>query len=160
MFRSSCDTEILPHLYEEAGVSYPERLRGIFATAVWDGRRRRAVIARDQLGVKPLVHRTAGGWFAFASELKSLLASGLVDTTLDYDAIDAYLTLGFFPYPQTPLVSVKKLPPGHRLVVDVEGVRAERYWATPCRHRGETCRTRRRHTVFLNGWKRPFAFNS
>ncbi|HJR59551.1 MAG TPA: asparagine synthase (glutamine-hydrolyzing) [Vicinamibacterales bacterium] len=130
-FRSQCDTEILPHLYEEAGLRYPERLRGIFATAVWDAHRRRTVIARDQLGVKPLYFSIAGDLLVFASELKSLLASGMVDTALDYDAIDAYLTFGFFPGPQTPLAAVEKLLPGHRLVIDEAGVRREQYWAYP-----------------------------
>jgi asparagine synthase (glutamine-hydrolysing) len=130
-FLSSCDTEILPHLYEETGSRYPERLRGIFATAVWDARSRKAVIARDQLGVKPLYYACAGDLLVFASELKSLLASGLVGTTLDYEAIDSYLTFGFFPGPRTPLAQVSKLPPGHRLVVDSRGARCERYWAYP-----------------------------
>ena len=116
--RSRCDTEILPHLYEDVGNAFPEHLRGKFGIALWDGRERRAVIARDRLGVKPLYYAEAGDLLVFASELKSLLASGLVDTELDYEAIDAYLTLGFVPGPLTPLRSVRKLMPGHRLVVD------------------------------------------
>lgn len=131
VFRSECDTEILPHLYQETGTGYPERLRGIFATAVWDAHRRRAVIARDQLGVKPLYFAVVGDLLVFASELKSLLASGMVETALDYDAIDAYLTFGFFPGPQTPLAAVEKLLPGYRLVIDATGVRREQYWAYP-----------------------------
>jgi len=131
VFQSGCDTEILPHLYEEVGPTYPERLRGIFATAVWDGRQRRAVIARDQLGVKPLYFTIVGDRLFFASELKSLLASGVVDTALDYDGIDSYLTFGFFPGPRTPLAAVEKLLPGHRLVIDASGVRREQYWAYP-----------------------------
>jgi asparagine synthase (glutamine-hydrolysing) len=131
VFRSQCDTEILPHLYEEFGERYPEQLRGIFAAALWDSHRRRAVVARDQLGVKPLYFAVVGDLLVFASELKSLLASGLVGTALDYDAIDAYLTFGFFPGPQTPLAAVEKLLPGQRLVIDDRGVRRERYWAYP-----------------------------
>ena len=129
--RSRCDTEILPHLYEDVGTAFPEHLRGKFGIALWDGRERRAVIARDRLGVKPLYYAEAGDVLVFASELKSLLASGLVDTELDYEAIDAYLTLGFVPGPLTPLRSVRKLMPGHRLVVDSSGVRAEEYWSYP-----------------------------
>jgi asparagine synthase (glutamine-hydrolysing) len=130
-FGSRCDTEVLPHLYEHAGDAVPERLRGKFALAVWDGRRRRAVVARDRLGVKPLYYAVSGDLLVFASELKSLLASGLVDDRLDYDAIDAYLTLGFFPGPSTPLAQVKKLRPGHRLVVDSGAFREEEYWTFP-----------------------------
>ena len=129
--RTRCDTEILPHLYEDAGDRVPERLRGKFGLAVWDGRRRRALIARDRLGVKPLYYARCGDLLIFASELKSLLASGLVDGALDYEAIDAYLTFGFFPGPQTPLAGVAKLPPGHRLVVGDGEVRVEAYWRYP-----------------------------
>ena len=131
VLRTRCDTEILPHLYEREGTAVPERLRGKFAIAIWDARRRRALIARDRLGVKPLYWAQAGDLVVFASELKSLLASGLVHTSLDYEAIDAYLTFGFFTGPQTPLAGVGKLMPGHRLVVDREGARTERYWGYP-----------------------------
>jgi asparagine synthase (glutamine-hydrolysing) len=130
-FTSRCDTEILPHLYEEVGPSFAERLRGKYGIAVWDGRRRRAVVARDRLGVKPMYYAQVGDLVVFASELKSLLASGLVDFDLDYEAIDAYMTLGFVPGPLTPLAGVKKLMPGERLIADHAGVRLERYWSYP-----------------------------
>jgi asparagine synthase (glutamine-hydrolysing) len=130
-FKSRCDTEVLPHLYEEAGARYPERLRGKFGIAVWDERRRRAVVARDRIGVKPMYYARVGDLVVFSSELKSLLASGLVETHLDFDAIDAYLTLGFVPAPMTPLANVKKVMPGERLVIDPDGVRLERYWEYP-----------------------------
>jgi asparagine synthase (glutamine-hydrolysing) len=130
-FRSRCDTEILPHLYERHGDAFPELLRGKFGIVVWDGRHRRAVLARDRMGIKPLYYAVVGDLVVFGSELKSVLASGLVDTELDYDAIDAYLTLSFFPNGTTPLRSVSKLAPGHRLVVDANGVRSEAYWEFP-----------------------------
>jgi asparagine synthase (glutamine-hydrolysing) len=130
-FQTRCDTEIIPHVYEDAGTAFPELLRGKFGLALWDGRERRAVIARDRLGVKPLYYAETGDLLVFASELKSLLASGLVSTELDYEAIDAFLTLGFVPGPMTPLVAVRKLMPGHRLIVDPTGVRTEAYWQYP-----------------------------
>ena len=130
-FTSRCDTEILPHLYEEHGADLASQLRGKFGLAVWDGQRRRAVIARDRLGVKPLYYARVGDLVVFASELKSLLASGLVGDALDYEAIDSYLTFGFFPAPATPLAGVSKLMPGHSLVVDRDGVRVAQYWAYP-----------------------------
>jgi asparagine synthase (glutamine-hydrolysing) len=130
-FETRCDTEIIPHLYEDTGTSFPEHLRGKFGIALWDGRERRAVIARDRLGVKPLYYAEAGELVVFASELKSLLASGLVDTELDYEAIDAFLTLGFVPGPLTPLARVRKLMPGERLIVDRSGARTETYWSYP-----------------------------
>ena len=130
-FRSRCDTEVIPHLYEACGDAFAEELRGKFGIAVWDGRRRRAVIARDRLGVKPMYYTRAGDLLVFASELKSLLASGLVGTALDYEAIDAYLTLGFFPEPMTPLAGVSKLPAGCRLIVEDGSFTVERYWEYP-----------------------------
>src|SRR5918999_6419330 len=98
-FRSRCDTEVLPHLYERHGPSFPEQLRGMFGLAVWDDSRRRAIVARDRLGIKPLYYAVRGDLLVFASELKSLLASGLIEPQLDYEAIDVYLSLGFFSGP-------------------------------------------------------------
>lgn len=126
-----CDTEVIPHLYEEVGTRFAERLRGIFGIAVWDEARRRGVLVRDRLGVKPLYWSQSGDFIVFASELKSLLASGLIDTKLDFDAIDAYLTLGFIPGPRTPLAHVSKLFPGHQLVIEDGAFRVERYWSYP-----------------------------
>ena len=130
-FRSLCDTEILPHLYEAHGVEFERLLRGKFGLAVWDAARRRAVVARDPLGVKPVYWAQVDDLVVFASELKSLLASGLIEPKLDYAAIDAYLTLGYVPAPATPLLGVQKLLPGHRLVIFPYGVRAEPYWSFP-----------------------------
>jgi asparagine synthase (glutamine-hydrolysing) len=130
-FETRCDTEIIPHLYEDIGPRFPEQLRGKFGIALWDGRERRAVVARDRLGVKPMYYAEARDVVVFASELKSLLASGLVDTALDYEAIDAFLMLGFVPGPMTPLAGVRKLMPGERLVVDRSGARTETYWSYP-----------------------------
>lgn len=132
VFRSRCDTEILPHLYEAYGDDFPTQLRGMFGVAVWDSRDRRLVLARDRLGVKPLYYSIVGGnTVVFASELKSLLASGLVEASLDYDAVDAFLTLGYSPTPDTLLRSVKKLAPGARLVAHDGMVSVERYWSYP-----------------------------
>ena len=130
-FKSRCDTEILPHLYEEYGPMFPERLRGMFGIAVWDQKRQRGVVARDRLGIKPMYYAVCDDVLVYASELKSLLASGLVPTELDYEAIDAYLTLGFFPAPATPLAAVKKLEPGCVLVVEDGAVEQVRYWSYP-----------------------------
>lgn len=130
--RTRSDTEVIPHLYEEHGSSFASSLNGMFAIAVWDESRRRLVLARDRLGVKPLYFASGDGVLVFGSELKSVLASGLVDRELDLEAIDCYLRLGFFPAPTTPLSSVSKLPPGCTLVV-TEGAepRIERWWAYP-----------------------------
>jgi asparagine synthase (glutamine-hydrolysing) len=129
--RTRCDTEVIPHLYEDTGTRFAEHLRGKFGIAVWDQTRRRAVLARDRLGVKPLYWALSGDLLVFASELKSVLASGLIGGELDYEAIDAYLTLGFVPAPRTPLAQVSKLLPGHRLVVEDGGFEIQRYWNYP-----------------------------
>jgi asparagine synthase (glutamine-hydrolysing) len=130
-FTTRCDTEIIPHLYEDEGADFPKQLRGMFGIALWDGPARRAVLARDRLGIKPLYYAAVGDLLVFGSELKSVLASGLVPTDLDYAAIDALLALGYVPGPMTPLVAVRKLMPGHRLVVDPAGLRIEAFWSYP-----------------------------
>lgn len=130
-FTSRCDTEILPHIYEEVGTAYPEHLRGKFGAVVWDARSRRAVIARDRLGVKPLYYAVVGDLLIFASELKSVIASELVSAELDWGALSSYLTFGLVPGPRTPLLGVKKLLPGQRIIVDEHGVGVEQYWSLP-----------------------------
>jgi asparagine synthase (glutamine-hydrolysing) len=131
LLRSRCDTEVLPHLYEEHGPDLSERLRGMFAIAVWDQDRRRGVLIRDRLGIKPLYYAVAGNVVVFGSELKCVIASGLVENELDPEAIAAYLTLGYVPSPLTPLRGVRKLGPGERLVVEDGRVRVERWWSYP-----------------------------
>lgn len=131
VFNSRCDTEVLPHLYERDGLAFPARLRGMFGLALWDARRRRGVVARDRLGIKPVYYATVGDLVIFGSELKSVLASGLVEPRLDPEALDLYLTFGFMPGPWTLLQGVRKLLPGHLLVVDPDGVRTERWWSFP-----------------------------
>jgi asparagine synthase (glutamine-hydrolysing) len=130
-FATRCDTEVLPHLFERHGTRLARHLRGMFAFAVWDGRRRRAVVARDRLGIKPLYYAHVDDVLVFGSELKSVLASGLVRTELDLEALDAYLTLGFVPAPRTPLADVRKLLPGEQLVIEDGRLRRERYWHFP-----------------------------
>lgn len=130
-FRTRCDTEILPHLYERDGNLLPTRLRGKFALAVWDDRRQRALLARDPLGVKPLYYARVDDVLVFASELKSLLASGLVEPEIDWEAIDAFLTLGYIPAPRSPLRHVSKLRPGHWIAIADGRFSVEQYWRYP-----------------------------
>jgi asparagine synthase (glutamine-hydrolysing) len=131
VLRSRCDTEVLPHLYEEHGAEMTEVLRGMYAFAVWDGDRRRGLLVRDRLGVKPLYWARAGDVVVFGSELKCIAASGLVDVEPDPDAIAAYLSLGYIPAPLSPIRGVQKLQPGERLVVEDGTLRLERYWHYP-----------------------------
>ncbi|MGN6868961.1 MAG: asparagine synthase (glutamine-hydrolyzing), partial [Solirubrobacteraceae bacterium] len=117
-FSTRCDTEVLVHLYEEFGPRCVERLRGMFAIALWDQRERRLVLARDRFGIKPLYYRLSGGGVSFASELKALLRQPDFSREIDLDALDAFLVFGFIPAPITIFREVRKLPPGSLLVWD------------------------------------------
>jgi asparagine synthase (glutamine-hydrolysing) len=127
--RGTGDTPVLPHLYEESGPLFVERLQGMFALALWDASRERLVLARDRLGKKPLLWaRLADGTLAFASELKALLRLPGLSRELDLAAIDSYLALQYVPGHGTALRGIHKVPPGHVLVVEGEAERLERYW--------------------------------
>jgi len=127
--RGTGDTPVLPHLYEEHGLGFVERLSGMFAVALWDAGRERLVLARDRVGKKPLLWaRLADGSVAFASELKALLALPDLPREVDAAALDAFLALQYVPGPETALRGVRKVPPGHLLVVENGRERLERYW--------------------------------
>jgi asparagine synthase (glutamine-hydrolysing) len=127
--RGTGDTPVLPHLYEESGPRFVERLHGMFALALWDSARERLVLARDRLGKKPLLWtRLPDGTLAFASELKALLRVPGVSREVDLEAIDAYLALQYVPRERTGLRGVHKLPPGHVLVAENGAVQIECYW--------------------------------
>ena len=113
-FRGQGDVETLPHLYEELGVACFERLRGMFAVALWDGRRSRLVLARDRFGIKPLYVAEVPAGLAFASEIAPLLALG-ADREPDLQALADYLTLGYVPGEATGVRGVRALAPGHVL---------------------------------------------
>src|SRR5439155_25383463 len=111
------DTEVLVHLYEQHGPAFAERLRGMFAVAIWDSRQRRLVLARDRFGIKPLHWaRLADGGLAFGSELKCLLPAPGFQRDIDPDAVEAFLAFNSIPAPLTIYRRARKLPPGHHLV--------------------------------------------
>jgi asparagine synthase (glutamine-hydrolysing) len=115
-FRTRCDTEVIVHLFEEHGDGFAERLRGMFAIALWDGRAGRLVLARDRFGIKPLYYREdAEGGLTFASELKALMALPDFDRGLDLRALEALLAFNSIPGPLTIFEGVHKLQPGHLL---------------------------------------------
>jgi len=132
VLRTNSDTETVLHLYEDLGTACVERLRGMFAFAIWDSTNQSLFLARDRFGIKPL-YVTAGPWgVAFASELKSILAAGLSNRELDWQALDAYLQLGYIPAPATPFVDVRKLEPGTTLLWRRDGSPlVRRYWDLP-----------------------------
>jgi asparagine synthase (glutamine-hydrolysing) len=121
-FATRSDTEVLVHLYEEHGDSFAERLRGMFAVAVWDARRRRVVLARDAFGIKPLYYRLDGDGLAFASELRAMPRG-----EIDLDALEAFLAFNSVPGPYSIFRGINKLPPGHSLVWEDGEARVSRF---------------------------------
>ncbi len=145
-FATHCDTELLPHLWEEHQEEMFAHLRGQFAFALWDERRRLLILARDRLGICPLYlteQRTASGhWLLFASEIKALLRSGLVDARPDLRGIDHALTFFALPGPVTCFEGVQALLPGHYLAVQLDQpgkparVKDHTYWEIDFPDRG------------------------
>jgi asparagine synthase (glutamine-hydrolysing) len=114
-FATRCDTEVIVHGYEEHGEAFLERLRGMFALAVWDARARRLLVARDRYGIKPLYWRAAGGVLSFASELTALRRQPGFSDALDPDALEAYFAFNAIPAPRSIFREARKLPAGHLL---------------------------------------------
>jgi len=123
---SDGDGETIVHLYEEHGLEFASRLEGIFAIALWDTRRRRLVLARDQLGVKPLYYSLGPEGLAFASEVKALIAGGLLTPELDPLAAELFLAFGYVPGPRSLFAGVEKLMPASLLVWEGEGAPVQR----------------------------------
>ena len=116
VFRTRSDTEVIVHAWEQWGEACVDRLRGMFAFAIWDERQQTLFLARDRLGVKPLYYaQLPDGLWLFGSELKSLLAHGGLKRELDARAVEEYFALGYVPEPRTIYTSALKLPPGHTL---------------------------------------------
>jgi asparagine synthase (glutamine-hydrolysing) len=114
-FSTHSDTEVLVHAYEQWGAAFVERLRGMFAVAIWDSRERRLLLARDRHGIKPLYWSAERGALSFASELKALVRQPGFSGEVDLDALEAYLAFNSIPAPLTIYRGVRKLPPGHLL---------------------------------------------
>jgi len=128
LFRSRSDTEVIIHLYEEHGPACTDHLRGMFAFAIWDEKRRRLLLARDRLGKKPLYYAQHDGALLFGSEIKCILQYPGLPREIDLEAIHHYLTLQYVPDPWTAFTQIRKLPPAHRLVWQDGRVEIERYW--------------------------------
>jgi asparagine synthase (glutamine-hydrolysing) len=150
-FRTRCDTEVLVHGYEEWGARLWERLRGMFAVAVWDAGERRLTLARDRFGIKPLAYRDVNGELSFSSELDALEHGDV-----DLDALEAFLTFNVVPAPLSIFADIRKLRPGHTLTWHEGRVTIERFARTgPVESRRdddeaellEECRARLRDSV-------------
>jgi asparagine synthase (glutamine-hydrolysing) len=127
-FATRNDTEVLPHAYEEWGDAFVQRLRGMFALAVWDAKTATLVLARDRFGKKPLVYAQIPDGIAFGSEIQALLTHPQVSRAVDARAIDDYLTYGYVPAPRTAFAQIRKIPPGHVLVWHGDALQVRRYW--------------------------------
>jgi asparagine synthase (glutamine-hydrolysing) len=132
-FSTGTDTEVLLAAYRRWGPSCLDRLKGMFAFAVWEPKRRVLFIARDRVGKKPLFFFQGDGYFRFASELQGLLSDRVVPRRPDLSSIDRYLSWGYIPAPWTGFESIHKLPPAHWMTVDLSDerepvVRSQRWW--------------------------------
>ena len=128
VFRSQSDTEVIVHLYEEYGADCVNHLRGMFAFAIWDTKRRRLFLARDRVGIKPLYYCQTGQAFWFASEFKSILSDPAVPRDLHLPAIRQFLSFYYLPGEDTLFRSIRKLLPGHSMTVENGQVSIHRYW--------------------------------
>jgi len=137
-FQSTTDTEVVLHLSEEYGDGCVQKMRGMFALAIWDARARKLLLARDRLGIKPLYFARPNDRLVFASELKCLLASGLIERRMNPQALRVYLQLGHVPPPWTMIDEVAPLPPGHVATWQDGAWNVRAYWALDrCRQPSE-----------------------
>ena len=135
-FRTSTDTEVIVHLYEELGENCVDQLRGMFGFALWDARRKKLFLARDRVGIKPLYYRISDSGIHFASEIRAILADPAVRPEVAPALIDRLLTFDYLPGPETLFKDIRKLEPGHCLTVQGGRVNIRPYWdlrVTPSR---------------------------
>lgn len=126
VFRSSCDTEVLLHLYEDHGDNLVDHLRGMYAFGIWDGGAQRLVLARDPFGVKPLYYAEDSRTFRFASQARALLSGGRVPSTVDEGALAGFFLLGSVPEPRTAWASIRSVPAGSTVALSRDGVASGR----------------------------------
>ena len=130
-YRTRSDTETIVHAYEQWGDASIEHLRGMFAFAIWDAPKRRLLLARDRLGVKPLYWTQVGGRLLFGSEIKAILASGLVPADANREALPELLGTRYLSGPETLFQGIHRLMPGHTLVFEDGRVAIRSYWDVP-----------------------------
>lgn len=126
--KSKCDTDLLPHLYEEYGMDLLAKIDGQFAMAIYDGRNATLHLARDQFGINPLFYYFKNGLFIFGSEIKAILAHPCVERTVNLRGLDQIFSFPGLVSPETMFAGIHSLPSGHRLVVSGDGVREFEYW--------------------------------
>jgi len=136
VFKSQSDTEVILHAYEEWGESCVTRFNGMFAFALWDKNKQRLWVVRDRMGIKPLYYTQHGGCFVCASEIHALLAATGQGAQLNPAGLDAYFSIGYMPGPDTLFQGIRKLEPGHALVVEATRMQNLEYWDVPLRESG------------------------
>ena len=129
-FRTQSDTEVIVHGYEQYGETFPAKLNGMFAIALWDSTRRRLVLARDRMGVKPLYYALRDESVLFGSEMKAILQTQ-IERVVDRQALYSIINLGYIPGERTLIESIRKLPPSTYLVFEDGSTRTESYWSLP-----------------------------
>jgi len=128
-FRTRCDTEVLVHAYEVWGDKFAEKLNGMFGFALWDENRKRLIVGRDRMGIKPIYFHQRGDLLAFASEMKSLFVVDGVSRDVDLSALDEFMTLEYVLAPRTLCKDIRKLEPGHLLIASRGKIEKVRYWS-------------------------------
>ncbi len=127
-FKSRTDSEVIIHAYEEYGLKAINKLRGMFAFAIYDQRRKKLLLVRDRIGIKPLYYTFANGRLLFGSEIKSILQDPQVERRVNFQALYDYLGFEFVPAPQTMFAGIYKLPAGHHLVFENGNIDVQQYW--------------------------------
>src|SRR5260370_28947547 len=127
-FKTSCDTEVVLRAFIQWDTACIERLRGMFAFAIWGESRQRLVLARDRMGIKPLYYARRGRDLYFGSEMKAIFCHPEVDRSIDLHALDTYLGLNYVPGPHTLAEGITKLMPGHFLTWQDGEISSHRYW--------------------------------
>ena len=128
VFKTQSDTEVIVHLYEELGPQCLEKLRGMFAFAIWDENAKTLFLARDRVGIKPLYYSLTDKAIVFASEIKAILADPSINRELAPEIIDRFLTFLYVPGEETLLKGVRKLAPGHYLLIKNGKAELRQYW--------------------------------
>ena len=142
-FYTSTDTEVIVHLYEDLGTDCVQKLRGMFAFAAYDERRRRLLLARDRLGKKPLHYASVGNRLLFGSEIKALLAIAPELGKIDPEGLLQFFYYGYIPDPSTAFIRIRKLPPGHLLELTNGQIQVRQYWDLPTYEPASRIPTRR-----------------
>ncbi len=128
IFKSESDAEVITHLYEEKGLNFPAFLDGMFAVVLWDKNKKRLILLRDRVGVKPLYYYSKNNEFVFASEIKSILKHPKVSKEIDQNSLGAYFSLNYVPYPATIFKNIYKVPPAHMLIWENGNIDVDSYW--------------------------------